>query len=68
MKRLDRCVVLVDEYDKSLLDVMDNPDLFEHNEDMLKGFFDNLKSCDLISSLFSSLVSPSSIRMVFSMH
>ncbi|MCR5603814.1 MAG: ATP-binding protein [Lachnospiraceae bacterium] len=41
-----RCVVLVDEYDKALLDTMDNKDLIEHNKAVFKGFFSNLKSED----------------------
>ena len=41
-----RCVVLVDEYDKSLLDVMDQPELQEHNRAVFKGFFSVLKAMD----------------------
>ncbi len=41
-----RCVVLVDEYDKPLLDLIDNPELQERNKSLFKGFFGNLKSCD----------------------
>ena len=41
-----RCVVLVDEYDKPLLDVVDNKSLQEHNKDVFKGFFSTLKSYD----------------------
>ena len=41
-----RCVVLVDEYDKPLLDVMDRPELQEHNKEVYKGFFSTLKSFD----------------------
>ena len=41
-----RCVVLVDEYDKPLLDVMDKPELQEHNKEVFKGFFSTLKSFD----------------------
>ena len=41
-----RCVVLVDEYDKPLLDTMDKPELQEHNKYVLKGFFSTLKSFD----------------------
>lgn len=41
-----RCVVLVDEYDKPLLDLIDHPELKEHNKAIFKGFFGNLKSCD----------------------
>ncbi len=41
-----RCVVLVDEYDKPLLDLVDKPEMLEHNKAVFKGFFSNLKSCD----------------------
>lgn len=41
-----RCVVLVDEYDKPLLDVIDHQELQEHNKDVFKGFFSTLKSFD----------------------
>lgn len=38
--------ILVDEYDKPLLGIEDNPEQFEKNQAMLKGFFSNLKSMD----------------------
>ena len=41
-----RCVILVDEYDKPLLDVIDKPELQEHNKEVFKGFFSTLKSFD----------------------
>lgn len=41
-----RCVILVDEYDKPLLDVVDRPDLQDHNKEVIKGFFSTLKSYD----------------------
>ncbi|MBQ8919511.1 MAG: AAA family ATPase, partial [Acidaminococcaceae bacterium] len=41
-----RCVVLVDEYDKSLLETLHNPVLAEHNKAVFKGFFGTLKSFD----------------------
>lgn len=41
-----RCVILVDEYDKPLLDLVDKPEMQEHNKAVFKGFFSNLKSCD----------------------
>ena len=41
-----RCVVLVDEYDKSLLETIDQPELCEHNRMVFKSFFSVLKSCD----------------------
>lgn len=40
------CVILVDEYDKPLLDVIDNSDLQSHNKDVFKGFFSTLKRAD----------------------
>ena len=41
-----RCVVLVDEYDKPLLDVIDNPALEERNRATLKAFYSTLKGAD----------------------
>ncbi|MBR1812708.1 MAG: ATP-binding protein [Lachnospiraceae bacterium] len=41
-----RVVILVDEYDKPLMDVIDNPDLQEHNREVFKGFFSVCKSFD----------------------
>ena len=38
--------ILIDEYDKPLLDIEDNKDLFEKNQRILKSFFGNLKSMD----------------------
>ena len=40
------CVVLVDEYDKSLLESMENESLLERNKAVFKGFFGTLKSYD----------------------
>ena len=39
-------VVLVDEYDKPLLEVMEEPSLLDHNRSVFKGFFSTLKSHD----------------------
>ncbi|MDE6010470.1 MAG: ATP-binding protein [Muribaculaceae bacterium] len=41
-----KVVVLVDEYDKPLLGIEENRELFEKNQSLLKGFFGNLKSMD----------------------
>ena len=41
-----RVVILIDEYDKPLLGIEDNPKQFEKNQTLLKGFFSNLKSMD----------------------
>ena len=41
-----RAVVLIDEYDKPLLDVVENKELQEHNKEVFKGFFSTLKSFD----------------------
>ncbi len=40
------CVVLVDEYDKPLLEVLENNSLEEHNKAVFKGFFGTLKNYD----------------------
>ncbi len=41
-----RCVVLVDEYDKPLLETMEQPELEEQNKAVFKGFFSSLKGFD----------------------
>lgn len=41
-----KVVILVDEYDKPLLAIEGNKNLFEQNQILLKGFFGNLKSMD----------------------
>ncbi|MDE6379317.1 MAG: ATP-binding protein [Muribaculaceae bacterium] len=41
-----KVAILVDEYDKPLLGIEDNPEQFEKNQALLKGFFSNLKSMD----------------------
>ena len=39
-------VILIDEYDKPLLDIEDNKELYEKNQRILKSVFGNLKSMD----------------------
>ena len=39
-------VILVDEYDKPLLQVIDNEPLLAEYRNILKGFYSNLKTCD----------------------
>ena len=41
-----RCVVLVDEYDKPLLEAIENKELEEHTKKVFKGFFSRLKKAD----------------------
>ena len=41
-----KVVILVDEYDKPLLDIEDMPEIFEKNQRILKSFYGNLKSMD----------------------
>ena len=41
-----RCIVLVDEYDKSLLEVLHDEKQEKHNKAVFKGFFSTLKSYD----------------------
>ncbi len=42
----NRVVVLVDEYDKPLLESMDKESIAEHNKAVYKGFLSTLKTCD----------------------
>ena len=41
-----KIVVLVDEYEKPILDSIDYPDLFRRNKDLLHGFYGVIKSLD----------------------
>lgn len=41
-----RCVVLVDEYDKPLLDLIDDEEKRNHTKKVFKGFFSRLKKAD----------------------
>ena len=41
-----RCVVLVDEYDKPLLDTIEDQKIHEHIKEVFKGFFSRLKKAD----------------------
>ena len=41
-----KVVILIDEYDKPLLDIEENQALYEKNQRILKSFFGNLKSMD----------------------
>ena len=53
-----RCVILVDEYDKPLLDLIDAYELQQHAKSVLKGFFSTLKNRDEdIQSIFITGVS-----------
>ena len=45
-KTRKRCIILIDEYDKPLLETMEDPELVEHNKGVFKGFFSTLKSFD----------------------
>ena len=42
----NKAVILIDEYDKPLLEVMQNKELLDHNRMVFKGFFSTLKSYD----------------------
>ena len=58
-----RAVVLVDEYDKPLLDVLDtSPELEEEHRNILKGFFSTFKAADrkrtILAPFFTPFISP----------
>ncbi|MBR1684762.1 MAG: AAA family ATPase [Clostridia bacterium] len=62
-----RCVVLIDEYDKPLLETMASEELAEHNKAVYKGFFSNLKSEDAhIQFIFITGVTRFSGSSIFS--
>ncbi|MBQ9008740.1 MAG: ATP-binding protein [Clostridia bacterium] len=62
-----RCVILVDEYDKPLLETMESSDLVEHNKAVFKGFFSTLKSEDAnIQFIFITGVTKFSKVSIFS--
>ncbi len=62
-----RCVVLVDEYDKPLLDVMEDGALLDRNRGILKGFFSVLKKADdHLRFVFLTGVTKSSKVSIFS--
>ena len=42
----ERVVVLVDEYDKPILDALDTPDVARINRDFLRGLYSVVKDCD----------------------
>ena len=42
----ERVAVLVDEYDKPILDALDEPDLARANRDTLRGLYGTIKDCD----------------------
>ena len=42
----ERVCVLVDEYDKPILDALENPDLARANREYLRGLYGMIKSCD----------------------
>ena len=41
-----RVVVLVDEYDKAIVDALESPDIARANRDYLRGLYATIKSCD----------------------
>ena len=41
-----RVAVLVDEYDKPILDALEEPDIARANRDYLRGLYATIKSCD----------------------
>ena len=46
-----RVVVLVDEYDKPILDALDEPDIARTNRDDLRGLYGTIKDCDAFVEL-----------------
>lgn len=62
-----KVAILVDEYDKPLLGIEEDPEQYEKNQTLLKGFFSNLKSMDdYISFAFLTGVARFSRISIFS--
>ena len=62
-----KCVVLIDEYDKPLLDIFENEQLVEYNRSVFKGFFSTLKSFDAyLQSVFITGVTKFNKVSIFS--
>ena len=62
-----KCVVLVDEYDKPLLDALGKEELVEHNKAVFKGVFSSLKSYEAyIAFVFITGVTKFSKISIFS--
>ena len=62
-----RVVVLVDEYDKPILDALDEPDIARANRSMLRGLYSVVKSCDAhVRFCFLTGVSKFSMLSLFS--
>ncbi len=60
-------VVLVDEYDKPILDVLDKPELARENRDYLRGFYGAIKGCaDYLRFVFVTGISMYSKVSLFS--
>ena len=63
----EQVVVLVDEYDKPILDVLENPELAKANRDYLRGFYGVIKdSTELVRFVFVTGVSMFSKVSLFS--
>ena len=62
-----QAVVLIDEYDKPILDVIDNPEMAAANRDYLRGFYGNIKgSYEHVRFVFVTGVSMFSRGSLFS--
>jgi hypothetical protein len=46
LSRKNRVVILVDEYDKPIIDFIDKPEIAMANRDILRGFFTSIKGAD----------------------
>ena len=67
LSKTNKVVILVDEYDKPLIDFVDKNDIAKENRDVLKTFFGNIKGADeYIRFVFITGVSKFSKVSVFS--
>jgi len=67
LSKTNKVVILVDEYDKPLIDFVDNKEIATQNRDVLKTFFGNIKGADeYLEFVFITGVSKFSRVSVFS--
>ncbi|MFN8577999.1 MAG: AAA family ATPase [Candidatus Sericytochromatia bacterium] len=67
LSKINKVVILIDEYDKPIVEVIENIELIKNNKAILKSFYETIKSCDeYIKFCFLTGVSKFSKVSVFS--
>ena len=67
LSKIDKVVILIDEYDKPIIEVIEDIELGKSNRNILKSFYETIKSCDeYIKFAFLTGVSKFSKISIFS--